>query len=154
MEIFEISSPRTDRIPRWVFVIEIKNRAISFRPMKSPKQDLRTLYCLKYWSETVFHLGPGTGGIALEHQIKTCQNFPLPIRMKEMSDVYEGDFQLGCKNQPKISLFSKTSSEMVLHPSFSSCVQFHEVILWWRWFAEHSSPAYQTPSVDSSLAIH
>ena len=51
---------------------------------------------VKYSTETIVGLAYGTGGIALAHSVLIVQNSTLPVRLREMSDIYDCNFQFMC----------------------------------------------------------
>ena len=58
-------------------------------------EDFPVLY-LQYIPEAVVHMSPGSGGIAMAYHICIKQSSQLPVRLKEVSDIYDCNFQFMC----------------------------------------------------------
>ena len=63
-----------------------------FRPEVETVNTGNEILSLNYDPETIIHLGPGSGGIAMAHRLDIYQSFSLPIRMKEVSDIYDCNY--------------------------------------------------------------
>jgi len=74
---------------------------------------------LDYVPKTIFHLGPGSGGIAMAHHVDIQQTSALPVRMKEVSDIYDCNFQFMCtlaRGHTLIEMIRRTFQSRIPNP--------------------------------------
>ena len=64
-------------------------------------------------------MGPGSGGTAMAYHICIHQSSPLPIRLKEVSDIYDCSFQFMCsisRGHTLLEMVRRTFQSRLVNP--------------------------------------